>query len=89
MIKTKLCYDTLSIELLLKDNKLYPNNVVAYDHEGNQLWKINDILKIQTPCGISVIKKSGDHIMSAISSAGILYVIDVTSKEVVSTSLMR
>lgn len=36
------------IIVLVYDDIIIPNNVIAFDKQGNMLWSINDILKIKT-----------------------------------------
>lgn len=56
-VKTRLNFESTHIVLLLEDIKTFANNVIAYDNQGQEMWKINDIIKAADPCGNSVINK--------------------------------
>lgn len=58
-IKTIIEFNNLVIVLLL-DKQYKPNNVVAYNNNGDKVWEINDILRSKKPSGFDEIeKKSG------------------------------
>ena len=75
--------------LLLIEEKVFPDNVMAIDKTGKELWKINDILNIDEPCGNSVIKKINDITFAVISSVGMIYEIDIIEKKVNKSMIMR
>lgn len=55
-IKTILEFNNFVIILLL-DKQYKPNNVVAYNNNGNKVWEINDILRSKKPSGFDEIEK--------------------------------
>ena len=87
-IKTALEYDDIYV-ILLGDNELFANNVLAIDSFGRTLWKINDILKIENPPANTVIKKNGETILAVLSSIGMLYEIDIKTKKLIKSTIMR
>ncbi|MDE7253467.1 MAG: hypothetical protein K2O32_11065 [Acetatifactor sp.] len=68
---------------------MYPNNVVAVDSNGDELWKINDILKIEKPSANTVIKKKSEKILAVLSSVGMVYEINIEQMKVVDSMIMR
>ncbi|MCM1553167.1 MAG: hypothetical protein NC092_10790 [Butyrivibrio sp.] len=68
---------------------MFPNNIVAVDSNGDELWKINDILKIEKPSANTVIKKKGEEILAVLSSVGMVYEINIKQKKVVKSMIMR
>ena len=76
-IKDRVSFDKMEVVLLLNNNTVFANNVVAIDAHNNVVWKINDIIKAENPCGNSSIKKIDDTTLRVISTVGMLYEIDV------------
>lgn len=87
-IKSVLEFNEVYVVLLM-DEKVFPNNVIAIDRTGKELWKINDILNIEEPCGNTVIKKINDITFAVISSVGMIYEIDILERKVNKTMIMR
>lgn len=44
--------------LLLREEKEVPNNIIAYDCCGKEIWKINDIVQAKIPRGYDKIEKN-------------------------------
>lgn len=65
------------VVVLIYDDLIITNNVIAFDNEGNQLWKINDLLDCKKPMGNVDIGKDNDKVLSVISAAGLEYKINV------------
>ena len=40
----KIIYFSDIFVVLIRENKEIPNNIIAYDYYGNEVWKINDIV---------------------------------------------
>lgn len=85
-IKQTISFDNMNILLLLDGNKVFANNVVAVNSNGDIIWKINDILKIEQPSGNSVIKKIDKRTLGVISTIGVLYEIDIENRIIVKTT---
>lgn len=68
------------IVIIMYDKTIVANNVVCFDKQGNELWRINDILNIRKPIGYVKIEKEDDYILSVYSSLGIVYRIDVANR---------
>lgn len=83
-IKTILEFNNFVIILLL-DKQYKPNNVVAYNNNGDKVWEINDILMIKKPSGFDEIEKKSDTTLSAYCITGILYDIDIENKKMVNS----
>ncbi len=78
-----------TVVVLFYDNKIVPNNVVAFDYDGNQLWKVNDILNIKRPTGSVDIKKISDNTLGVYSDLSIEYDIDVNKRELVRKTYLQ
>lgn len=87
-IKNVLKFNEVYIVLLM-DEKVFPNNVIAIDGTGKELWKINDILNIEEPCGNTAIKKINDITFAVVSSVGMMYEIDILERKVNKAMIMR
>lgn len=83
-IKTIIEFNNLVIVLLL-DKQYKPNNVIAYNENGNKEWEINEILMIKNPSGFDEIERKTDTILSAYCITGISYDIDIENKKMVSS----
>ncbi|MEG6585187.1 hypothetical protein [Dendrosporobacter sp. 1207_IL3150] len=77
------------IVVLMYDETVTPNNVVAFDYEGEQLWIINDILKIKKPTGNIDIEKTLENKLNVFSVLGIVYCVDVDKKELITKNNLR
>ncbi len=75
--------------VIAERDPMYPNNVVAVDSNGDELWKINDILKIEKPSANTVIKKKSEKILAVLSSVGMVYEINIEQMKVVDSMIMR
>ena len=75
--------------ILLRERKEVPNNVIAFDYEGNELWKINDIVQAKIPRGFDEIEKISDELLEAHYELGIIFEIDVIKKEIVNKTFLR
>ena len=77
------------IIVLVYDEILTPDNVIAYDKTGNRLWSINDILKIKKPTGNVDINKTDDEYLDVYSSLGIVFRVDVEEKRLIEKKYLR
>ena len=77
------------IVVLFYDKKVLPNNVIAFDPNGNQLWMINDILNIKMPTGNVDIKKMTDEMLGVYSDLSIEYAIDINKNDLVNKTYLR
>lgn len=81
-------YDN-QIVILMYDEAIIPNNVLCFDNQGNELWKINDILNIPRPTGnVDVIKES-DNILTVHSVLGMVFKIDIEKKVLIEKIYLR
>lgn len=87
-IKKKIEFDTLII-VLIDSEVIEPNNVLAFDKEGELIWKINDILKIKNPTGMVNIVKKNNYILSVISDLSVQYDIELSELKVVDKIYLR
>ena len=44
--------------LLLREKREVPNNIMAYDYSGKEIWRINDIVRAKIPRGYDEIEKN-------------------------------
>lgn len=77
------------IIVLIYDDIIIPNNVIAYDKTGNKLWSINDILKIKKLTGNVDINMTNDGYLDVYSSLGILFRIDVEKRSLIEKKYLR
>lgn len=77
------------IIVLMYDDVVMANNVICFDMQGVELWKINDILNIKRPTGNVDIIKENSNILLVYSVLGIVYKIDVEKKELIEKFFLR
>ncbi len=77
------------IIVLINDETVVPNNVVAIDYTGKQLWKINDILNIKKPTGNVDIEKTLENTLNIFSTLGMIFSIDIKKKELIAKNYLR
>ena len=87
-IRQILEYSTQVI-VLIYDNVIIPNNIISFDKNGNELWKINDILEIQRPTGNVDIQKEDEGILIVYSSLGMIFRIDIQKKKLLEKQFLR
>lgn len=75
--------------VLIRERKEIPNNIIAYDYFGNEIWKLNDIVKAKIPRGYYDMEKVTDCIFKAYYELGIVYEIDLKTMKVVNETYMR
>ncbi|MEE0934196.1 MAG: hypothetical protein U0L42_00835 [Methanobrevibacter sp.] len=75
--------------VLIYDDIIFTNNVIAFDFKGKELWRINDVLEIKNPKGNVDIKKEDDNILLVTSSLGFIYKIDINTKKMVDKLFLR
>ena len=75
--------------VLIRERKEIPNNVIAYNYFGEEIWKINDIVQAKIPRGYDEIKKKSDYILTAHYELGIIFEIDINKREVVQKNYLR
>lgn len=75
--------------VLIYDDTIFTNNVIAFDFKGKELWRINDILEIKNPKGNVDIKKENDNILLVTSSLGFIYKIDINKKKMIEKLFLR
>ncbi len=94
----KLCFDTAIKKIIKYDNffivlicerKEIPNNIIAYDYLGNELWRINDIVKAKIPRGYYDIEKISVYLLRAYYELGIIYDIDLNKMTVINEVYTR
>lgn len=74
--------------VLMYDDTIIANNVVSFDMNGNELWKINDILNIKKPTGnVDIQNEKG--ILKVHSSIGLVFKINVEKKEMIDNVFLR
>lgn len=87
-IKKIIEYDKFFI-VLIRERKEVPNNIIAYDYSGNEIWKVNDIVKAKTPRGYYDMEKVTECRFNAYYELGIVYEIDLSIMKVVNETYMR
>lgn len=87
-IKEVLYFNNLVVVLYRKDKEI-PNNVIIFDLDGNQLYKINDIIQAKIQRGFDHIEKKNNTILIAECEIGIIYEIDLENKEILNKEFIR
>ena len=75
--------------VLIREKKEIPNNVMAYNYFGEEIWKINDIVQAKKPRGYDEIEKKSDDILIAHYELGIIFEIDVYKRQIVQKTYLR
>lgn len=75
--------------VLIRDRKEIPNNIIAYNYFGEEIWKINDIVQAKIQRGYDEIEKKSDNILIAHYELGINFEIDVYKKQIVQKKYLR
>ena len=73
--------------ILLREKREVPNNIIAYDYYGKEIWKINDIVQAKIPRGYDEIKL--DSILIAHYELGIIFEIDVYKRQIIQKKYLR
>ncbi len=81
-------YDN-QIVVLIYDDIVIANNVICFDKQGIELWRINDILNIERPTGNVDIIKENTNILLVYSVLGIVFKIDIEKKELIEKLFLR
>ena len=76
------------VVVLMYDDEVIANNVVSFDMNGNELWKINDILNIKRPTG-NVDIQNENGILKVHSSVGLIFKINVETGKLISNVFLR
>lgn len=77
------------IVVLIYDKAIIANNVISYDKQGNELWRINDILNLKRPTGNVDIKKDDESTLDVYSALGILFRIDIEKKQLIEKQFLK
>lgn len=75
--------------VLIRERKEIPNNVMAYNYLGEEIWKINDIVQAKIPRGYDEIEKTSDNILMAHYELGIIFEIDVYKRQIIQKKYLR
>lgn len=81
-------YDN-QIVILMYDEVIIANNVLCFNKQGKELWRINDILNITRPTGNVDIIKESDNILAVYSVLGMVFKIDIEKKELIEKIFLR
>ena len=87
-IRKYIEYDN-HIVILMYDDAVIANNVLCFDKQGTELWRINDILNIKKPTGNVDIRKENANILLVYSVLGIVFKIDIEKKELIEKIFLR
>ena len=77
------------IVILMYDDAVIANNVLCFDKQGRELWRISDILNIKKPTGNVDIMKENANILLVHSVLDIVYKIDIEKKELIEKIFLR
>lgn len=77
------------VVVMIREKKEVPNNIIAYNHLGEEIWKINDIVRAKIPRGYDKIEKKSNNILIAYCELGIIFEIDIYNREIISKTYLR
>lgn len=77
------------VVVLIYDDAIIENNVIVFDKEGNELWKINDVLNIKRPTGNVDIQRETEKILVVHSSLEMVFKIDIEKKQLSEKQFLR
>lgn len=87
-ISKSLKFNNYTVVLLIGD--IIPDdNIYIIDGIKNQMVNISHIIKVKYPEGYVSIAKESDGILSAISFAGVMYLVDMNSLNVISREITK
>ena len=75
--------------ILLREKREVPNNIIAYDYYGKEIWKINDIVQAKIPRGYDEIEKKLDSILITHYELGIIFEIDVYKRQIIQKKIFK
>lgn len=75
--------------VLIRERKEIPNNIMAYNYLGEEIWKINDIVQAKMPRGYDEIEKKSDNILVAHYELGVMFEIEVYKRQIVQKEYLR
>lgn len=87
-VDTVLEFPEYCIVLLLED-EIPDNNVEAVDYNGNIVWNISQIIKLQYPEAYISLRKESATTFSVVSYNGVRFVVDITTRRVVNKSMTK
>lgn len=87
-IRKKVEYAS-QIIILIYDKAIIANNVISYDKQGNEIWRINDILNIKRPTGNVDIQKEDESTLIVFSSLGMIFRIDIEKRQLIEKQFRR
>lgn len=77
------------IVVLMYDEAIVANNVICFDKQGRELWRINDILNLKKPTGNIDIIKENSYVLLVHSVVGIVFKIDIEKEELIEKAFLR
>ena len=77
------------IMLLLMQNEIPDNNIVALDMSGNQLWNIADVIQLEVDEAYVGLWKKNDRHVWVRSLSGVETTFDVYTKEIIEQDVRR
>jgi len=87
-IETVLEFKNCCIILLMNDD-IPDNNVIAIGYDGNTLWNISEIVKFSYPEAYTMISKESESTFSATTYNGIRLVIDIMRRQIMNKEVTK
>lgn len=75
--------------LLLMDDEIPDNNIVAIGYNGEELWNISEIIRFPYPEAYISISKESDSIFSAVTYNGVRFFVDTIQRKVVEKKITK
>lgn len=87
-IDTVLEFPNYCIILLMNDN-VPDNNVVAIGCDGNIVWNISEIVEFEYPEAYITISKESKNTFSVVTYNGVKFVIDTFSNQIINKEITK
>lgn len=73
----------------MHDETIKTSNVICFDKQGRELWRINDILKLNKPTGNVDIAQESVDVLLVYSVLGMVFKIDIEKEELIEKTFLR
>lgn len=75
--------------VLLMDDDIPDNNVMAIGYNGDILWNISEIIRFKNPEAYITITKESENTFSAVTYNGVKFVIDALHNQIVNKEVTK
>lgn len=75
--------------VLLREAEETPNNILAYNYNGDEVWRINDIIQAEIPRGFDEMAKISNSVLEVYCELGIIYTLDIDRNKIITKEFIR